>query len=58
LDYIELALRERLKINCPNFGQSTIAKIVDASMDGLNVSKEVLYRAIEMASENLIGDKQ
>lgn len=49
--YIELALREQLSKDCPNYGNKTIERIVKSSMDGLHVTKEVLYRAIALAAE-------
>lgn len=48
--YIELALRESLARKCPGYGKSAIETVVSASMKGLHVSKEILYRAIEMAA--------
>jgi hypothetical protein len=48
--YIEMAIREKLKRECPGYGESVIQKVVSASIPGLGVSKDVLVRAIELAA--------
>ena len=50
--YIELALREKIKRERPDYGSSTTEKVVAASMGltGPHVTKDVLYRAIELAA--------
>jgi len=50
-EYIERALRNKIKDQCPNYGDNTIDDVVHASMDGayLNVNSETLYMAIDLA---------
>jgi hypothetical protein len=51
--YIELALREKIASERPDYWKKTIDAVVTASIgtDFAHVSKEVLYRAIELAAE-------
>jgi len=50
-EYIGKALMEKLIEIYPNF-PSTRQKVYDVSMKGLGVTKDILYRAIELAAEN------
>ena len=48
--FIEMALREKIVKRCPGYADDTVKEVVAASMNGLNVSKDILYHAIELAA--------
>ena len=50
--YVEAALRERIAKECPGYGPQTIEEVVSASMKGTRVTKDTLYRAIEIAASD------
>jgi hypothetical protein len=50
--YIAKALKEEISIKCPGYGESAKSRVFEASMNGLHVGREVLYRAIELAAED------
>lgn len=47
--YIELALRQHIAESRPDYAPVIIDAVVEASMNGLHVSKETLYKAIDLA---------
>jgi len=48
--YIEMAVRENIAKVRPDYPPSLVEKVVSASMNGLDVKKDTLYRAIELAA--------
>ena len=50
--YVEMALREKIARECQGYGPDTVERVVAASMNGMHVSKDVLYRAIELAARD------
>lgn len=54
-NYIELAVRERIKKERPDYPDSWVEDIVNASMND-KVSRDVLYRAIELAHEGALNE--
>ena len=55
-NYIEMALREKIALECPGYGKIATERVVAASMDGLKVSQATLYRAIELAAFRIPDD--
>jgi hypothetical protein len=52
-EYIKKALRAKIAEKRPDYASKVIETVVSASMDdGIYVSKDVLYRAIEMAAND------
>jgi hypothetical protein len=49
-EYIRLAIIETVNEKCPGYSQHTKDLVINASMAGLHVTRDVLYRAIEIAS--------
>ena len=49
--YIELALRAKIKRLRPGYAQVHVDAVVKASMNGLDVEKDVLYDAINLAAK-------